>query len=70
VKLVCGGEIKFAVWLYDVPARTAAGGDLKLGVLPNLELFGEAHIDTSAWELSDRRRPGPEALAERRVVAM
>jgi hypothetical protein len=48
VKLVCRREIEFSVWLKNVPAGITAGADLKLGVLPNLELFDEAHIDTSA----------------------
>jgi hypothetical protein len=60
VKLIPRGEIQFSVRLYDVPVGTAAEANLELDVVSNPELFGEAHIDTSALELSDRCRPGGE----------
>lgn len=67
VKLVSGGKIQLSAWLYDVPVGTTADTDRELGLLANPELFGEAHIDTSAWELSE---PVVQArsLAERLVL--
>jgi hypothetical protein len=60
LELVCGGEIQLPAWLYDVPVGIDPGADLELGGLPNLELFGEAHSDTSALEFvgASSRRPG------------
>jgi hypothetical protein len=48
VKLVSGGEIQLSAWPYDVPAGTTTNANCELGLLANPELFGEAHLDTSA----------------------